>query len=94
MMKNPTHPGELIREDVLVELDLSVSEAATRLGVSRVTLSRVLHSHARVSPNLAVRLEEAGVGTARAWLAMQSAHDLAAERAAGVPRVRRLDTVA
>ena len=94
MMKNPIHPGELIREDVLVELGLSVSEAATRLGVSRVALSRVLHGHARVSPNLAVRLEEAGVGTARAWLAMQSAHDLAAERAAGVPRVRRLDTVA
>lgn len=94
MMKTPIRPGELIREDVLAELGLSVSEAATRLGVSRVALSRVLHGHARVSPNLAVRLEEAGVGTARAWLAMQSAHDLAAERAAGVPRVRRLDTVA
>lgn len=94
MMKNPIHPGELIREDVLVELGLSVSEAATRLGVSRVALSRVLHGHARISPSLAIRLEEAGVGSARAWLAMQSAHDLAAERAGGVPRVRRLDTVA
>lgn len=94
MMKNPIHPGELIREDVLAELSLSVSEAATRLGVSRVALSRVLHGHARVSPNLAVRLEEAGVGTARSWLAMQSAYDLAAVRAAGVPTVRRLDTVA
>lgn len=94
MMKNPIHPGEIIREDVLADLGLSVSEAAARLGVSRVALSRVLHGHARVSPNLAVRLEEAGVGTARAWLAMQSAHDLATERAAGVPKVRRLDTVA
>jgi plasmid maintenance system antidote protein VapI len=47
-----------------------------------------------VSPNLAVRLEEAGVSTARAWLAMQTAHDLARERAAGVPKVSRLDTVA
>ena len=56
--------------------------------------SRVLHGHARISPNLAVRLEEAGVSTARAWLAMQSAHDLAAERATGVPKVRRLDHVA
>lgn len=94
MMKNPIHPGEIIREDVLAELGLSVGEAAGRLGVSRVTLSRVLHGHARVSPNLAVRLEEAGVGTASVWLAMQSAHDLAAERSAGVPKVRRLDTVA
>jgi addiction module HigA family antidote len=49
---------------------LSVTEAAARLGVSRVALSRVLHEHARVTPNLAVRLEAAGVGTARAWLAM------------------------
>ena len=94
MMKNPIHPGEIIREDVLAELGLSVGEAATRLGVSRVTLSRVLHGHARLSPNLAVRLEEAGVGTARAWLAMQIAYDLAAERAVGVPKVRRLDSVA
>ena len=89
-MANPVHPGTIIREDVLAELGLSVSEAASRLGVSRVTLSRVLHEHARVSPNLAVRLEEAGVGTARAWLAMQIAHDLAVERAAGTPRVRKL----
>jgi plasmid maintenance system antidote protein VapI len=53
-----------------------------------------LHGHARISPNLAVRLEEAGVGTARAWLAMQSAHDLAIERASGTPKVRRLNDVA
>lgn len=93
-MKNPVHPGAILREDVLVELGLSVSEAAERLGVSRVTLSRVLHEHARISPNLAVRLEAAGVGTARSWLAMQSARDLAAERASGTPKVRRLDGVA
>lgn len=93
-MKNPVHPGEILREDVLAELGLSVGDAAARLGVSRVTLSRVLHGHARVSPNLALRLEQAGVGTARAWLAMQTAHDLAAERAGGLPDVRPLDTVA
>jgi addiction module HigA family antidote len=93
-MRNPVHPGAILREDVLIELGLSVSEAAERLGVSRVTLSRVLHEHARISPNLAVRLEAAGVGTARSWLAMQSARDLAEERASGTPKVRRLDTVA
>jgi len=93
-MKNPVHPGEILRDDVLAELGLSVSDAAERLGVSRVTLSRVLHGHARVSPNLAVRLEEAGVGTARAWLAMQTSFDLAAQRAEGVPKVRKLEPVA
>lgn len=91
MMKNPVHPGEILREDVLAPLDLSVAEAAARLGVSRVALSRVLHTHARITSNLAVRLEQAGVSTARAWLAMQNAYDLAMVRAEGVPSVRRLD---
>jgi addiction module HigA family antidote len=89
-MKNPVHPGEILREAVIGELGLTVSEAASRLGVSRVTLSRVLNEHARISPNLAIRLEEAGVSTARAWLAMQTAHDLEAERATGTPTVARL----
>jgi addiction module HigA family antidote len=94
-MKSPIHPGEILREDVLADLGLGVTEAADRLGMSRVTLSRVLHGHARISPGLAVRLEEAGVSTARAWLSLQAAYDLARERKAGAPRgVRRLDTVA
>ena len=93
-MKSPVHPGEILRQDVLADLGLGVGEAASRLGISRVALSRVLHGHARVSPNLAIRLEQAGVGTARAWLAMQTAFDLAVERAAGTPKVRRLDDVA
>ncbi len=91
-MKNPVHPGEILREDVLHELGLPVSTAAERLGVSRVSLSRVLHGHAAVSPALAVRLELAGVSTARAWLAVQAAYDLAATRHAGTPKVVRLDT--
>jgi addiction module HigA family antidote len=93
-MKNPVHPGAILREDVLGELGLSVVEAAERLGISRVALSRVIHEHARISPNLALRLEAAGAGTARAWLAMQTARDLADERAAGLPKVRQLGTVA
>jgi addiction module HigA family antidote len=93
-MKAPVHPGEILREDVLAELGLGVGEAASRLGVSRVALSRVLHGHARISPGLAVRLEEAGVSTAHAWLALQVAFDLAVERSAGRPKVRRFDEVA
>jgi len=93
-MKKPVHPGAILREDVLAELGISVSDAAERLGVSRVALSRVINERARISPSLAVRLEAAGISTARAWLALQAARDLAAERAAGVPKVRRLGTVA
>ncbi|EJF85273.1 HigA family addiction module antitoxin [Candidatus Bartonella washoeensis] len=77
MMYNPPHPGELLREDVIVELGLSVTETAERLGMSRVAFSRVLNGKAAISPNLAIRLEMAGVSTARAWLAMQTNYDLA-----------------
>jgi antitoxin HigA-1 len=94
MMKSPPHPGELLREDVLVPLGLSVTEAATRLGMSRVALSRVLHGRAGVSPDLAVRLERAGVSTARAWMSMQANYDLAQAMEREQPPVRPLDTKA
>ena len=77
MMKNPPHPGEILREDVIVELGLSVTETAQRFGMSRVAFSRVLNGKAAVSPDLAIKLEHAGVSTARAWLTMQSNYDLA-----------------
>lgn len=76
MMKNSPHPGDLLREDVIAELGLSVSEAAKRLSMSRVALSRVLNGRAGISPDLAIRLERAGISTARAWLAMQASYDL------------------
>src|SRR5690625_5744747 len=58
MMKNPPHPGELLREDVIDELGLSVTEAARRLGLSRVALSRVINGKAAISTDLASRLEQ------------------------------------
>ena len=77
---NPPHPGEQLREDVLPALGLSVAKAAAQLGVGRVTLSRVLHGHAAISPEMALRLEawlgaERG-GDARIWLAQQAEYDL------------------
>lgn len=79
MIKNPPHPGEIIRNDVISARGLTVVETALRLGVSRVTLSRVVNGRAGISPNLAVRLELAGAGTAREWQAMQVNYDLARE---------------
>jgi antitoxin HigA-1 len=93
-MKNPVHPGEILREDMMPELGMTVGEVADALGISRVALSRVLHEHARITPNLALRLEAAGIGTARAWLAMQSAHDLAETQAKSNFTVRKLNPVA
>jgi len=89
-MKNPIHPGKILGADVIEALGLTVGQAADRLGVSRVTLSRVINGHSGISPNLAVRLESAGVSTARMWLAMQSNYDLASELEKNDPKVRPL----
>ena len=86
----PPHPGELLREDVITELGLSVKETADRLGMSRVALSRVLNGRAAISPDLALRLEIAGVSTAQAWLAMQVNYDLAQARQHPQPPIRAL----
>ncbi len=94
MMLNPPHPGELLREDVIEALGLSVTEAAACLGMSRVALSRVLNARAAISPDLAVRLEMAGVSTAQAWLAMQTNYDLAKARQHPQPVIRPLHAAA
>ncbi len=79
-MFDPPHPGLTLRDDVLPALGLSVTEAAEQLGVSRVTLSRVLNGRAAISPEMALRIEawlgvERG-GDARVWLAEQTAFDM------------------
>ena len=91
-MKHPPHPGDLIREDVLGALHLSVTEAAERLAMSRVALSRVVNGKAGVSADLAIRLEQAGIGTARSWMAMQANYDLARARQRDQPPVRALQS--
>ena len=89
-MKNPVYPGAVIREDFLKELGISVSDASRKLGVSRVALSRVLNGKAALTPNLALRLEFAGIGNARLWLDMQTAYELAQARSKEAPRVEPL----
>ena len=79
-MKNPTHPGRMVKNACLVPLGLSITKGADLLGVTRNTLSRVIHGHSGISPEMAIRLEKMGWSTARAWLATQSAYDLAQAR--------------
>ncbi|HDY5534810.1 TPA: HigA family addiction module antidote protein, partial [Pseudomonas aeruginosa] len=69
-MHNPPHPAEILREDVLPGLDITITDFAKALGYSRVQLSKVLNGHASITSDLAVRLERAGIGRARHWLAM------------------------
>ena len=94
MMKNHPHPGELLREDVLVPLGIEVTDAAQRLGMSRTTLSRVINGHAGISPDLALRLERAGVSSARFWMTLQANYVLSLAAKRRQPRVQRLQPVA
>ncbi|HEV7669653.1 MAG TPA: HigA family addiction module antitoxin [Thermoanaerobaculia bacterium] len=72
----PTHPGAVLREDVLPALGLTVSEAARQLRVTRQTLHRILSENAGVSPEMAVRLGKFCGNGAGIWLRLQQAHDL------------------
>ncbi|WP_278929362.1 HigA family addiction module antitoxin [Pseudomonas qingdaonensis] len=93
-MFNPPHPGETLREDVLPALDIKVAEFARRLGYARETLSRILHGRAPVSPDLAVRLERAGIGKARTWLAIQADWDLWQAEHREQPVIERFASIA
>jgi addiction module HigA family antidote len=78
-MKNPSHPGRLIRDD-LDELGISVAEAAAGLGVTRQQLYRVIKGENAISPDMALRLEKAIGSTADFWLRLQMNYDLAQAR--------------
>jgi len=78
-MKNPPHPGELVKDNV-DELGLSIAEAAKGLGVTRQQLYNVVNGKSAITPEMAVRLEKALGGTADLWLRMQVNYDLAQVR--------------
>jgi addiction module HigA family antidote len=75
-MHNPPHPGEIIRELCIEPLDLSITEAAEGLGVSRKTLSAILNGRAGISPEMALRLSMAFNTTPESWLNQQAQYDL------------------
>ena len=90
-MHNPPHPGEVLRELCLEPLELTVTDAAKGLGVSRKTLSAILNGRAGISPEMAIRLSKAFGTSAESWLNQQMQYDLwVAEQAAGDIRVKRL----
>ncbi len=76
-MKNPPHPGEILRDLYIEPLELTVTQAAAGLGVSRKTLSLLLNGHAGISPEMAVRLSKAFGRTPEGWLQLQMQYDLA-----------------
>lgn len=74
--RKPTHPGAVLREDVLPALGMTQAEFARRLGVSRLTVSELLHEKRACSPEMAARLAKLLRTTPESWLAMQAAVDL------------------
>jgi addiction module HigA family antidote len=72
----PSHPGAILREDVLKEMNLTVTKAADILQVSRKQLSEVANEKAGISPEMAWRLEQAFGIEAQLWLDLQSKYDL------------------
>jgi antitoxin HigA-1 len=89
-MKNPAHPGRIVRSACLEPLGLSVTAAAEVLGVTRQTLNNVIHGKSGISPQMAIRLSKAFGSTPETWLRMQLAYDLAqARKFEGRIKVRR-----
>jgi addiction module HigA family antidote len=75
-MHNPPHPGEVLRQLCLEPLNLTVTDAARSLGVSRKALSSILNGRAGISPEMAVRLSIAFNTSAESWLNQQLQYDL------------------
>jgi addiction module HigA family antidote len=95
-MKNPPHPGELVRADCLEPLGLSITDAAKALNVSRQALNNLVNKKSGISPEMAVRLSKVFNGSPEFWMRLQLNYDLAQiERSAakivvkGVARKRR-----
>ena len=75
-MRNPPHPGGIVRRQCLDPLDLSVTEAAKGLGVTRQALSDLVNGKAGISIDMAIRLSKAFGSSPETWLGMQMAYDL------------------
>ena len=88
-MHYPTHPGLIIRDDVLPELQISVNEAAEQLGVSRVTLSRVINGRSAITAEMALRVGKWVGNGPDIWLRMQSQYDLWQAKKKGDVKVKK-----
>lgn len=88
-MKKPPHPGKAIRVSCLEPNDLTITEGAKILGVTRQNLNNIVNEKTALSPEMAIRVSKAFGGTSEAWYRMQSAYDIAkAKKRAGKIKVR------
>ncbi len=90
-MANPPHPGEIVREECLDPLGLTVTRAAKGLGVTRQALSDLVNEKAGISVEMSIRLSQAFGSTPQVWLGLQTAYDLWQARAKDI-KVERFAT--
>ncbi|HKA52116.1 MAG TPA: HigA family addiction module antitoxin [Candidatus Binatia bacterium] len=79
-MKNPPHPGGVVLRQCIEPLGLTITKAAAALGVTRTTLSELVHGKRGISPEMAVRLSQVFGGSAESWITQQAHYDLARVR--------------
>jgi len=91
--RKPTHPGAILREDVLPALNISQTELAMRLGVSRLTVSELLHEKRAVSPDMAIRLARLLNTTPESWLNMQQSLDIWELEQRGKRKYANIETI-
>jgi addiction module HigA family antidote len=90
-MKNPPHPGRIVRQECIEPLGLTVTDAAVQLGITRQTLNNLVNGKAGISPEMAIRLSRAFGSSPEVWLGMQMEYDLVqAEKQAGRIKVKRI----
>jgi addiction module HigA family antidote len=94
-IKNPPHPGEIVKELCIDPLGLTITQAADALGVTRSTLSKVINGKTSLSPEMAIRLSKSFDSTPAFWLRLQLSYDLAQlEKRAKTIKVRQVMTPA
>jgi len=76
MIRRPTHPGNIIKEDYLLPLSITIKDMADTLGVSRKTLSKIINEKGAITPDMALRLSHAFDTTPELWLSLQKNYDL------------------
>ena len=76
MKRQPTHPGQIIKEDYLSPLSISIKDMASTLGISRKTLSKIINERGSITPEMALRLSRAFETTPDLWLNLQKNYDL------------------
>ena len=77
VMKNPPHPGAVVFQECIKPLNLTITQAADALGVTRNTVSELVNGKRGISPEMAVRLSKVFGGTEESWLVQQAQYDLA-----------------